>query len=134
MNKLATSFLALTCKSFSHSNLHKLKIIFEFSKLLTFKNIAFKLISSIPVAMNMFRANISIYFNASECSAEYSEAANKGVLHKKVFLKISQISQENTWWSLFLLKLLGFRPATLLKKRFQHKVFSCEICETFKST
>ena len=96
MNKLATIFLASTCKSFSHCNLHKLKIIFEFSKLLTFKNIAFKLISSIPVAVNMFRANISIYFNASECSAEYSEAANKGVLHKKVFLKISQISQENT--------------------------------------
>ena len=56
-----------------------------------------------------------------------SEAATEGVLWKKVFLKISQNSQENT--------CAGARPATLLtKKLWLAQVFSCEFCEVFKNT
>ena len=51
---------------------------------------------------------------------------------KKVFVKISQISQENTCGSLFLIKMYVFRPATLLKES-QTKAFYCEICEIFKN-
>ena len=39
------------------------------------------------------------------------------VFYKKVFLEISQNSQENTCGSLFLNKAAGLRPATLIKKR-----------------
>ena len=45
---------------------------------------------------------------------------------KKVFLKISQNSQENTCARVsFLIKLQasGLRPATLLKKRLRHRCF-----------
>ena len=43
---------------------------------------------------------------------------------KKVFLEISQNSQENTFG----------RLATLLKKETLAQVFSCEFCEIFKDT
>ena len=47
-----------------------------------------------------------------------TEAATGGVLYKKVFLEISQNSQENTCARdsfLITLQGLGLRPATLLK-------------------
>ena len=43
------------------------------------------------------------------------EAATRGVLYKKVFLEISQNSQKNT--------CARVSPATLLKKRPQHRCF-----------
>ena len=53
---------------------------------------------------------------------------------KKVFLEISQNSQENTCsQSLFLNKVAGLRPATLFKKRLWPQVFSCEFCEISKN-
>ena len=42
---------------------------------------------------------------------------------KKVFLEISQNSQENTCASLFLNKVAGLKPATFLKKRLWHRSF-----------
>ena len=45
---------------------------------------------------------------------------------KKVFLKISQNSQENTC-------ARGLRPATLFKKETLAQVFSCEFCEISKN-
>ena len=51
---------------------------------------------------------------------------------KKVLLKISQNSQENTCARVsFLIKLQALRPATLLKTLAQ--VLSCEFCEIFKN-
>ena len=52
---------------------------------------------------------------------------------KNVFLKISQILQENTCLSLFLKKLQVFKPACLLKRDSNTGV-SCEHCKTFKDT
>ena len=60
------------------------------------------------------------------------EADSRGVLCKKVFLEISQNSQENTCARVsFLIKLQtsGLRPATLLKKETLAQLFSCEFCE-----
>ena len=51
----------------------------------------------------------------------FSEAATGGVLRKKLFLKISQYSQESC------------RLATLLKET-PIQVFSSEYCEIFKNT
>ena len=55
----------------------------------------------------------------------FSETVARGVLLLKVFLEISQSSQENTYLcqSLFLNKFAGLRPAALLKKRLWHKSF-----------
>ena len=56
----------------------------------------------------------------------FLETATRGVLLKKVLLKISQNSQENRCARVsFLIKLqaLGLRPATLLKKRLWHICF-----------
>ena len=44
----------------------------------------------------------------SKCNCLSSEAATRGVLFEKVFLEISQISQENTYARVsFLIKLQG---------------------------
>ena len=42
---------------------------------------------------------------------------------KKMFLEISQNSQENTCARVFFKKIAGLRPATLLKKRLWHRCF-----------
>ena len=55
-----------------------------------------------------------------------AEAATRGVLCKKVFLEISQNSQEKT-------RVRGLRPATLLKKRLA-QIFPFEFCEISKKT
>ena len=53
-----------------------------------------------------------------------TEAATRGVLCKKVFLEISQNSQENTCAKVtFLNKVAALRPVTLLKKRLWHRCF-----------
>ena len=53
---------------------------------------------------------------------------------KKMLLKISQFSWENTCVGVSLIKLQGWRPATLLKKYSNTQVFSCEIWKTLKKT
>ena len=63
---------------------------------------------------------------------KFSEVATGDFLLKKVFLKVSQVLQENhLFWSLFLLKTWG--PTTLLK-RDSKTGFSCEIYGNFKNT
>ena len=53
---------------------------------------------------------------------------------KKVFLKISQNSQENTCArASFLIKLLA-EACNFIKKEALAQVFSCEFCEIFKNT
>ena len=52
---------------------------------------------------------------------------------KKLFLEISQSSQENTCTSLFFNKVACLGPETLLKKRLWHRL-SCEFCEISKNT
>ena len=57
-----------------------------------------------------------------------------------MFLRNSKYSQENTCWSLFLIKLRALRPATLLKRESSTGiflwilVFSSEYFEFFKNT
>ena len=48
---------------------------------------------------------------------------------KKLFLEISQNSQENT-----CARVSGLVPATLLKMRLLMRLFSCEFCEISKNT
>ena len=50
-----------------------------------------------------------------------------------MFLKISQLSQENTCVGVFLIKLQAFRSAIFLKRNFNTGV-SCEIYEILKNT
>ena len=65
-----------------------------------------------------------------------AEAATGGVLWKKVFLKISQNSQENPCARVsFLIK--NFKKLFNIKlylKETLAQVFSCEFCEIFKNT
>ena len=65
----------------------------------------------------------------SSCSAE---TATGSVLQKKMFLKISQISLENT--APVLESLFNKFAAVTLLKRDSNRVFSCEICEFFENT
>ena len=63
----------------------------------------------------------------------------RGCSVKKVFLEISQISQENTCARVpFLIKLqaLGLMPeaCNFIKKEALAQVFSCEVCEVSKNT
>ena len=66
-----------------------------------------------------------------EINDNNTETATRGVPCGKVFLEISQKSQENTYVRVsFLIKLQ--RPATSLKKTLAH-VFSCEFYEISKN-
>ena len=47
-----------------------------------------------------------------------------------VLKDFAKFTRKNPCWSLFLIKLQIFRPATLLK-RDSHTGFSCKYCETF---
>ena len=51
---------------------------------------------------------------------------------KAVHKKTSPISKENTYWSLFLIKLRAWGPAALLKET-PTQVCSCETCKIFKN-
>ena len=63
-----------------------------------------------------------------------SEIATRGVLWKKVFLEISQNSQENTFArDSFLIKLQPW-GCNFIKRESLTKVFSCEFCEISKNT
>ena len=63
----------------------------------------------------------------------YIQAVAQRCSVRKVFLEISQNSQENTCARFsFLIKLQT--PATLLKKEALAQVFSCEFCEISKNT
>ena len=68
---------------------------------------------------------------------KFFRASPKAVIHrcssKYVFLKISQISHENTCVESLFDKVAGLRPATWLKRDF-HTIHSCEFCEIFKNT
>ena len=57
------------------------------------------------------------------------EAATKGVPCKKVFLEISQNSQENT-----CVRVSSLMACNFLKKETLAQVFSCEFCEISKNT
>ena len=56
-----------------------------------------------------------------------AEAATRGVLRKKMFLKISQNSQENPCARVSFL-------TNFVKKKTLAQVFSCEFCKMFKNT
>ena len=49
------------------------------------------------------------------------------------FRNFAHFTGKQLCWSLLFIKLLAWRPATLLK-RDSNKVFSCEIYENFKNT
>ena len=63
-----------------------------------------------------------------------TEATTRGLLWKKVFFKISQYSQENTYARVYFLVKLQVDVCNLIKKETLAQVFSCEFCEIFKNT
>ena len=65
---------------------------------------------------------------------QYWNAITTGVLHKNVFLKVSQISQENTCVRLSCLIKLQADDCNFLKKETLVQVFSCEFFEIFSNT
>ena len=62
------------------------------------------------------------------------EVATRGVLWKKLFLKISQNSQKNTSARVSFLTKLQASELQLYKKETLALVFSWEFCEIFKNT
>ena len=74
--------------------------------------------------MKIFRAGISQY---------NSEVATGDILQKKVLLKSSQNSQENTCVVVFC--VADLQACNFIIKRLQPptQVFSCEICKIFKN-
>ena len=65
---------------------------------------------------------------------QITEAVAQRCSIKKLFLKISQYSQESTYARASFDKVAGLRPGTLFKKKTLAQVFSCEFCEIFKTT
>ena len=65
---------------------------------------------------------------------ETSEAATRGVLCKKVFLEISQNSQENTCARVSFLKSCRPQAWNFIKKKALAQVLPCEFCEISKNT
>ena len=57
------------------------------------------------------------------------------MLWKRGFLKKFTIfTGKRTYWNLFLIKLMGFRPAALFKRDSETGAFLCAHCENFKCT
>ena len=75
---------------------------------------------------------IPVYWTPSKSLKKTTEAVAQKCSVKKVFLEISQNSQENLCQSPFFNKVTGLRPATLLKETLA-QVFSCEFCENSKN-
>ena len=61
----------------------------------------------------------------------FSEAATRGDLWRKLFLRIHMKIPS---WSLFLMKLQAFRSSTLLERDSNTGVLYCHYCESFKNT
>ena len=59
------------------------------------------------------------------------ETATGGVLRKKVFLKVSQNSQENTIVNRPYIP--PYRPSTLLKRKIQHRRFSVKFAKFLRT-
>ena len=77
----------------------------------------------------------SRFYPIINVSVLYPEVVVRRCSVKKLFLKISQNSQENTCVrASFFNKVASLRPATLLKKETLEHVFSCKFCEIFKNT
>ena len=62
------------------------------------------------------------------------EVATGGVLLEKVFLEISQYSQENSYASVSFLIELQAEACNFIKKETLAQVFSCEFCEISRNT
>ena len=60
------------------------------------------------------------------------EAVARRCSVKKVFLEISQNSQENTCVRVFFSNVPGLRPATLLKKKLWHRCFSVNFAKSLR--
>ena len=67
-----------------------------------------------------------------QTTTEVSEPVVRRCSVKKVFLKVSQISQESTCASLFFYKVASLSPATLLKKRLWHRCFTVNFAKFLK--
>ena len=63
-----------------------------------------------------------------------AETAVRSYSVKKMFLKISKNSQENTCTRVSFLIKLQSSACNFIKQESRTQVFSCEICETFKKT
>ena len=68
------------------------------------------------------------------CKLDQVESSPEAVIRRYfpwyVLWKISNIfTGKHLCWTLIFTKLLAFRPATLLKRDFNSRNFSCEICE-----
>ena len=81
--------------------------------------------------VSYFRNNSSINTHSQK---QHIEAATGGVLYKKVFLEISQNSQENTCARVSFLIKLQASSLQFIKKETLAQVFSCEFCEISKNT
>ena len=68
-------------------------------------------------------------FLISQCMLLNPEAAIGGVLKKKLFLKLSQYSQENSCVGIFFNKVSGLQAFNFIKKRLQHWCISVNIAK-----
>ena len=73
-------------------------------------------------------------FNSGVLVLLESEAAIGGVLWRKVFLKMSQNSQENNGAKVSFSTKLQAEACNFIKKETLAEVLSCEFCEIFQNT
>ena len=55
------------------------------------------------------------------------------VLQTRCFKRFSNIHKKTLCWSLLFITLQAFRPATLLKKRLQHRCFPVNIAKFLRT-
>ena len=68
------------------------------------------------------------------CGDIFSEPVTRRCSVKKVFLEISQNSQENTCARVSFFKKTLLKNSNFIKKETLAQVFSCEFCEISKNT
>ena len=73
-------------------------------------------------------------FTSASSSFYMLEAVTRGDLYKKVFLKFSQNSQENTCARASFLIKLQAETCNFISKETLAQLLSCKFCEIFKNT
>ena len=121
-----------------------LKVIITYRLLFVSEFIDFMISSEDVSASQRLKCSLDIFFLlgislinsvvATVAVCLVSEAVVRRCCIKKVFLKISQISQENTCArASFSKKIAGLRPANLFKKRLWHCCFLMEFLKLFRT-
>ena len=105
-------------------------IIDKLSRKITSQNV------DIPIPTRIIKENSDTFADADvqiKYLFQFRSSHQRCSIIKAVLKNFAIITGKHLCWSFFLIKLLAFRPATLLKKRLQHRCFPVDIVKFLRT-